>query len=106
MRSMKTMTNSWSRSAALLPTGQTINPANPDKATYFDVGQTAIVVDINEEFGGKPKLRVLTTFGGAGSWAIGTRHGIHHDQTGRYLGAGVVVGIVNFSDKTWSGTVP
>ena len=76
-------------SAALLPTGKTMNPRRPEGAYYYDPGQTAIVVDM-----GGGKLRCLTSFGDLESWPIDSRHEIHHDQTFRRLGNGKVVGKV------------
>jgi hypothetical protein len=90
--------------AALLPTGTKMNPARPDSAEYFDAGQTAIVVR-NLDSG---TLRVFTTFGQVGNaWAIGTRHEVKHDQTGRYLGEFQVIGTVEFAGiRITQGEVP
>lgn len=91
------------RSAALLPTGTTMNPSKPETAEYFDPSQTAIIV--TKDGSADPKdLRVLTTFGDPGAaWGIGTHHEIHHDQTRRYLGTFTVVGTRNFSQDLLGG---
>lgn len=88
------------RSAALLPTGSKMNPRHPEGATYYDPGQVAIIVDINGS------LKCLTSFGDLGSWQIGSRHEIHHDQTMRRLGNGKVVGKVWYPDGAVEGNVP
>ncbi|MDE3097320.1 MAG: hypothetical protein KGK07_15135 [Chloroflexota bacterium] len=89
------------RSAALLPTGKTMNPRRPESAHYYDPSQTAIVVDV-----GGGRLRCLTSFGDLDDWAIDSRHEIHHDQTLRRLGNGKVVGKVTFADGVPHGNVP
>lgn len=95
------MRESQTRSAALLPTGEKINPRHPEGARYYDAGQTAIIVDM-----GGGKLRCLTSFGDLDHWPVDSRHEIHHDQTRRRLGNGRVVGKVSFRDGVALGNVP
>lgn len=103
--------NRLRRAAALLPTGQTMNPASPQDAMFFDAEATMIVVRkmnmaIGEVDDKASALRVFTTFGGVDDeWTIGTRHYIQHDQTMRDLGQFKVVGIA-LPDGTTSGEVP
>lgn len=88
-------------STAILPTGTKINPAFPQQAEYFDTDQTAFVVRDGE------KTRVWTSFGDFGeSWAVGTSHIAHHDQTLRRLGYFTVIGKVNFATGEKTGEIP
>lgn len=86
------------RAAALLPTGEKMNPCHPETAEYYDPQQVAYIVNVGGSLGfgvDKVSLRCLTSFGNLGkNWAIGTRHAIRHDQTCKMLAeAATVVGI-------------
>lgn len=70
----------YQRSAALLPTGEKMNPAHPQDAAYFDENQVAYVMRRLDQPRTRP-TRVFTSYGSVG-WELGSQHQIHHDQTG------------------------
>jgi hypothetical protein len=90
------------RTQALLPTGEKMNPSAPADAMYYDRGATAIVVRKQ----GASTLRVLTTFGSPDYYKVGDSISIHHDQTTRFLGDFVVVGVVCFATGRQTGDIP
>ena len=92
---------------ALLPTGTNMSPSKPESAPYYDRGQVAYVVDLAESALEPTRFRVLTSFGSLGDrLGLGSKIGIHHDQTLRRLGVGTVVGIVDFATGESQGYVP
>lgn len=79
--------------AALLPTGELMNPARPEDARYYDRSQVAYVV--TDVISGL--VRVLTSFGALNGWDLGSEHAIRHDQSCLPLGTWRVTGIRDYS---------
>lgn len=91
---------------AILPTGESINPANPDKAHWlYSDDLTALVLFKTSEARTRP-TRVATTFGGPGDYRIGQKLHFQHDQTGAYFGEYEIVGIHHFASGETAGDVP
>jgi hypothetical protein len=88
---------------SLLPTNETMNPARPEDAVYFDRNQVAYVVALE---GNPSVLRVLTSFGSLRGWDIGSVHTIRHDQTWHPLGTWRVAGIRNHRSGNVIGSIP
>jgi len=96
----------WDESAwSLLPTGETMNPARPASATYYDQDQVAyIVTGISQNCEGV--VRVLTSYGRLNGWTLGTIHAVRHDQSGRSLGRWKITGIRNYKTGFQVGKIP
>jgi hypothetical protein len=90
--------------AALLPTGELMNPSKPTTAMYYDEDAVGYIA---RKVGDVAPSRVLTSFGRSNdSWAIGTQHTIIHDQTHRDMGRYEVVGFIDFKSGQQMGQVP
>lgn len=94
----------WNAVAAL-PTGESMNPRNPQSAVYFDTKQTAYILYKVNEARTRP-TRVFTSIGLIEGWKIGTQVHLKHDQTFAYLGEYKVVGIYDFASGESVGDVP
>ena len=99
------MYGTYSNTVAALPTGESMNPANPQGATYYDIGQTAYVLWKVNDNRTRP-TRVFTSFGTIDEWKLETRIHLHHDQTGARLGEYRIVGIHHFASGEKVGLVP
>lgn len=97
-------TSRWD-AIAVLPTGTSMNPANPAGATYFSPDLTAYVLFKKNEARTRP-TRVVTSYGSLDGWRIGTLVHLEHDQTQAYLGEYQVVGIHHFLSGEWAGAIP
>lgn len=96
----------WDEHAwSLLPTGETMNPARPEGATYYDRDQVAyIVTGVSPDNDGA--VRVLTSFGPLNGWTLNTFQTIRHDQSCRDLGRYRVTGIRNYKTGFQAGEIP
>jgi hypothetical protein len=94
-------------SVAVLPTGQSLNAANPDpdKHPYYDVDQVVYVLYKRDERRTRA-TRVLTSFSPIEGWQIGTVLSLRHDQTGAVLGSYKIVGVKEFATGEEAGDVP
>lgn len=93
--------------AAVLPTGRSLNAANPDPAkhTYYDENTCVYVLYKLNERRTRP-TRVLTSFGPIPDWRIGTVLWLAHDQTNATLGEYMIVGVKDFSTGEQTGDIP
>lgn len=89
----------------VLPTGKTLNPTQPETATFYNVDQVAYVLQRLDEARTRP-TRVVTSYGSTPSYQLGDTWDVSHDQTSRYLGRYEVVGIVAFAGTTRLGEIP
>lgn len=85
----------------LLPTHCSMNPARPEDAEYYDLGQVAMIL---QKPGRTRPTRVATSFGAAET--LGSQLECYHDQTGAYLGRYTVVGFHVFETGERAGIVP
>jgi hypothetical protein len=90
----------------VLPTGESLNPANPDvRATYYDQNTCVYVLFKVNESRTRP-TRVMTSFGGLKNVRIGTELELWQDQTQRHLGRYRVDGVKDFKTGEQAGNVP
>lgn len=89
---------------AVLPTGTTLNPANPFPAEYFDPNSVAYVLWKLQDNRSRP-TRVVTSAGLIDGWKLETVLELYHDQTGAQLGSYRIVGIVDFASGEKAGNV-
>ena len=94
----------WNAVAAL-PTGESINPASPLSAPYYDPSLTAYVLFKVSDVRTRP-TRVFTSAGVIKGWKIGTHVHMQHDQTLAYMGEYEVVGIYDFASGEKVGSIP
>jgi hypothetical protein len=87
---------------AVLPTGETLNPAAPQGAVYYDPTLVAYILWKREDNRSRP-TRVLTSSGLIAGWKLETVLELYHDQTGAQLGSYRIVGIVDFTTGEWAG---
>jgi hypothetical protein len=80
-----------SNSNAILVTHTSMNPSQPEKAEFYDVRQTALI--LRRESG---RLIVATTFCGSAGFIVGEKQRFHHDQSQRDMGMMVITGIINY----------
>lgn len=94
----------WNAVAAL-PTGETMNPAQPEQDEYYAADLTAYVLFKVNEARTRP-TRVFTSYGCIDGWKIGTIIHLQHDQTGAYLGEYRITGIRDYATGESAGDVP
>jgi hypothetical protein len=98
---------------AALPTGESINPANPEGATYYDNQLVAFILQRVDEPRNRP-TRVMTGYVSEGDqlhgygekWDLGKEVQLRHDQTFAQLGMYRIVGIINFRNGKREGLIP
>lgn len=91
---------------AVLPVGESLNPANPDRSHYaFGDGLVGYTLFKVSEPRTRP-TRVITSYGPVSGWQIGTTIHLQHDQTMAYMGEYRIVGIVSWDDDESAGQVP
>jgi len=102
--------NRYSRYEAwdfILPTGEQLNPSNPEGAVYYSPDQSVFVLRRLDVQRTRPS-RVVTGYGRADSYgvSVGDRVSVFHDQTGAFLGDYELVGTRDFSTGQSVGEVP
>jgi len=85
--------------------GETMNPAYPQGATYFDDGQTAYVLFKLNDNRTRP-TRVMTSFGPIAGVKLSSELDLYDDQSGKWLGRYRVDGIHHFATGELAGVVP
>jgi hypothetical protein len=92
----------------VLPSGTKINPRRPETAEFYDARLVGFAMRKLNEARTYPTRLVTShgTLGGPGSWKIGERYSLRHDQTNALLGDYEVVGTVVFATGEVEGDVP